>query len=1263
MMPSKKRGRLESDEEEDDGGGAKQCGNGHPLVLVSKEVRRLEKDKTWSCDGDQCQLDWDGEDTLYLERARYRCVHYHSQGPCNYDLCGDCYYSSPGKEAGVRRSLRESRPSSIRREEEWQMDKRPKVDKYNISPNDISPGRVGRRSRDGHSPGSILTNGIRKISPSKKSPSTAEVSPRRTRGADHSRQITSNTHSPGEHSRPRSMRARNGVRNDYVEDTESTGESDLNNTKDDVDSPFFSQGHHVRFSPSAKNNQTENGRSPFGRKTRSSRRGLSSYIQSLPSEDEQSEFNRHYRSDLRRRQQRKASEEDNQEAQESNSKSTRRSGRRRMDSETSGAEELSLAQRKSMRRRTSAKILNDEDDDSEGVGDPTVTESSLRRSSRRGATEAAPAGEEADTESGVEKQDSDEVEEEEEGVDQEAEEEEEVAMDESKEGPRLTRRSSGRLRGKVISEPELSPVPSRSRGNNRKVSSEEEEDDEPEDKDVENEELEDEIEDHDESRRSSRRHRQPVNRYQPGLEEPTPRGRDGSDESSEEEEEQTSRRRATRNKDKKKSPLLKRRQYGLREKRNEVRRYTDTPNTNVRDRGMMRRDSNMPRLGGRSRGNDKERRPRHRTGDSSSPTDSDSSDEEAFEKRKSKRMRIERERMRPMNMSKNDANKAVFRDRAKAGSSMADIQPMEMDMGVTFDNVGGLKEQVHSLKEMVMFPLLYPEMFKKFDIQPPRGVLFYGPPGTGKTLLARALASECSSENKKVAFFMRKGADCLSKWIGESERQLRMLFDQAYQMRPSIIFFDEIDGLAPVRSSRQDQIHSSIVSTLLALMDGLDNRGEIVVIGATNRIENIDPALRRPGRFDREFRFFLPDKKTRKEIIKLHTKTWDPPISEPLLNTLGTRTIGYCGADLKGLTAEAALNSLRRSFPQVYESNQKLAIDMNVVQVRKCDFEKALRKIVPSTHRVEDRVLGPLPKQVRPLLSQTLTNLTHHIKKIFPHCRLGKTAVLPATLTHRPRLLIVANEGQGATTYLAPALLHFMEKLPVTKLDIAALFSNSARTPEEAVTSLIHLARRTQPGILFIPHLAKLWSVSSETVRATLCTALADCPPNAPMLVLAVSNVPHHQLDESVQHLFNIHYRETYRVDNPGENERREFFRPLVTACSQAPYQPPPPAPPRESLAVLPAPDSRALTEREEKRLKRKEAGLLRELRIFLRDIWTKIHRENKFFMFRMPVNTDEVDDYLKYVKTPMDFESMHVKLDDGEYTCAQVKFINPYLA
>ena len=138
--------------------------------------------------------------------------------------------------------------------------------------------------------------------------------------------------------------------------------------------------------------------------------------------------------------------------------------------------------------------------------------------------------------------------------------------------------------------------------------------------------------------------------------------------------------------------------------------------------------------------------------------------------------------------------------------------------------------------------------------------------------MARALANECSQDGKKLAFFMRKGSDVLSKWVGESERQLRLLFDQAYRMRPSIIFFDDIDGLAPVRSSKQDHIHSSIVSTLLALMDGLDSRGEVIVIGATNRVDAIDPALRRPGRFDRDILFPLPSPEARMQILKIHAK-------------------------------------------------------------------------------------------------------------------------------------------------------------------------------------------------------------------------------------------------------------------------------------------------------------------------------------------------------------------------------------------------------
>lgn len=224
---------------------------------------------------------------------------------------------------------------------------------------------------------------------------------------------------------------------------------------------------------------------------------------------------------------------------------------------------------------------------------------------------------------------------------------------------------------------------------------------------------------------------------------------------------------------------------------------------------------------------------------------------------------------------------------------------------------------IHQLKEMTLLPLLYPEVFQQFNVTPPRGVLFHGPPGTGKTLLARALAASCRSNGKKIcksspsaffpcslftAFFMRKGADALSKWVGEAERQLRLLFEEARSSQPSIIFFDEIDGLAPVRSSKQDQIHASIVSTLLALMDGMDGRGQVIVIGATNRPDAIDPALRRPGRFDREFYFPLPDLTARRRILGIMTKGWEGwegLDGEDKLDGLAKMTKGYGGADLR----------------------------------------------------------------------------------------------------------------------------------------------------------------------------------------------------------------------------------------------------------------------------------------------------------------------------------------------------------------------------
>lgn len=352
-------------------------------------------------------------------------------------------------------------------------------------------------------------------------------------------------------------------------------------------------------------------------------------------------------------------------------------------------------------------------------------------------------------------------------------------------------------------------------------------------------------------------------------------------------------------------------------------------------------------------------------------------------------------------------------------NARADITPVEVDRSITWESVGGLEKHIEALKEMVMLPLLYPEFYEKYKINPPSGVLFYGPPGTGKTLLARALANSCSevdddlpvatkdgdatstaavdseSERPKrqVTFYMRKGADCLSKWVGEAERQLRLLFEEAKRNQPSIIFFDEIDGLAPVRSAKQDQIHASIVSTLLALMDGMDSRGRVVVIGATNRLDSIDPALRRPGRFDRELGFKLPNVRERQKMLEIHSKKWRPTLTESFIQEIAEHTVGYCGADIKALCAEAALCSLRRTYPQVYGSQDKLLIDLDKVVVSRGDFLKAIKKITPASHRTVSIFAAPLPRPVKILLTASLKLVLTSIARRFPLFPLDRQAI------------------------------------------------------------------------------------------------------------------------------------------------------------------------------------------------------------------------------------------------------------------------------
>uniref|UniRef100_A0A8C8G3M1 ATPase family AAA domain-containing protein 2 n=1 Tax=Oncorhynchus tshawytscha TaxID=74940 RepID=A0A8C8G3M1_ONCTS len=661
---------------------------------------------------------------------------------------------------------------------------------------------------------------------------------------------------------------------------------------------------------------------------------------------------------------------------------------------------------------------------------------------------------------------------------------------------------------------------------------------------------------------------------------------------------------------------------------------------------------------------------------SSSSSSSSSSDDDKFQRRRRKSRNRSVNRCLPMNLLKEDVL-GIHKDRMKIGASLADVDPMQIDQTVRFDSIGGLTRHISALKEMVVFPLLYPEVFERFKIQPPRGCLFYGPPGTGKTLVARALANECSQGERKVSFFMRKGADCLSKWVGESERQLRLLFDQAYQMRPSIIFFDEVDGLAPVRSSRQDQIHSSIVSTLLALMDGLDSRGEVVVIGATNRLDSIDPALRRPGRFDREFLFGLPDREARKDILQIHTRQWTPQPSASFLEELADKCVGYCGADMKAVCAEAALCALRRRYPQIYSSSQKLVLDVASISIGSRDFLSAMRKTVPASQRAVSSPAKALTPVVQPLLGAALQTVLGAVSRLFPHAEQGlkrdkrdngeavlsrglflspllcsPRSVLNQPTSYRPRLLLAGRPGSGQSSHLAPAVLHALEKFTVYTLDMAVLFGVSTTSPEEACAQMFCEAKRTSPSILYIPHIQRWWDTVGSALRATFLSLLQDIPSFSPILLLATCNVPHSSLFPEVQDLFCAEYGEVLQVQVPTPHERRNFFDDLIlNQAAKAPAsQKKAVLAALEVLPVAPPLPPRMLTEKEQQRLEEQEEDTLRELRLFLRDVTNRLSQDKRFKAFTKPVDLEEVPDYATVIEQPMDLSTVLSNIDTHKY-------------
>ncbi|MEM0475606.1 MAG: CDC48 family AAA ATPase [Candidatus Norongarragalinales archaeon] len=265
---------------------------------------------------------------------------------------------------------------------------------------------------------------------------------------------------------------------------------------------------------------------------------------------------------------------------------------------------------------------------------------------------------------------------------------------------------------------------------------------------------------------------------------------------------------------------------------------------------------------------------------------------------------------------------------------------------VTYEDIGGLKEEVQKIREMVELPMRHPELFERLGIEPPKGVLIYGTPGCGKTLLAKAVANESEAHFITIA-----GPEIVSKFVGEAEERLRNLFKEAEENAPSIIFIDEIDSIAPKREEVVGEVEKRIVSQLLSLMDGLKSRGQVVVIAATNRQNAIDPALRRPGRFDREIEIGVPDKKGRREILQIHTRGM--PLAEDVsLDELAAQTHGFVGADLAMLTKEAAMKALRRTLPKINLEEEQIPQEiLESMKVTASDFYNALKEIRPSALR------------------------------------------------------------------------------------------------------------------------------------------------------------------------------------------------------------------------------------------------------------------------------------------------------------------------
>jgi len=375
---------------------------------------------------------------------------------------------------------------------------------------------------------------------------------------------------------------------------------------------------------------------------------------------------------------------------------------------------------------------------------------------------------------------------------------------------------------------------------------------------------------------------------------------------------------------------------------------------------------------------------------------------------------------------------------------------------ISYEDIGGLDEEIKKVREMIELPLRHPELFQKIGVEAPKGVLLHGPPGTGKTLLAKAVASETNAH-----FMTISGPEIMSKYYGESESNIRDIFKEAEENAPSIIFIDELDSIAPKRDETQGEVERRVVAQLLALMDGLKGRGKVVVIGATNRPNSIDPALRRGGRFDREIELGIPNRKGRSDILHIHTRGM-PLEAKVDIEGLANVTHGYSGADISALCKEAAMRALRRILPEIDLESETVPVEiLNKIKVTQSDFDDALRELEPSTLRevvvenpnVKWSDIGGL-EDVKQQLNESIEWPLQH-RDLFEHMGAGNVK----------GILLYGPPGTGKTL-LARAVATESE-VNFISVKGPEFLSKWVGESEKAVRDTFHKARLAAPCIIF----------------------------------------------------------------------------------------------------------------------------------------------------------------------------------------------------